>query len=160
MIGQLSGSRLPISRSAAGRICSMAPQARSFKAGPGVVRLSNSSVVRSLPPARVDVDGATVYALGMPEVASRVLKQNPQAAIRRVLDGGEPLEITVRGRPTGVQLALAPPPGLGTAAAQAELAEHDIAAMSRAAGAWGERSETGVEYVERLRSGSRLRRLS
>ncbi|MDR0416716.1 MAG: type II toxin-antitoxin system Phd/YefM family antitoxin [Propionibacteriaceae bacterium] len=40
----------------------------------------------------------------MTTVTTRELKQNPQAAIRRVLDAGDPLPITAHGRPTGVCL--------------------------------------------------------
>lgn len=36
-------------------------------------------------------------------------------------------------------------------------AEDDRAAIREAFGAWGDRAETGEEYVERLRSGRRLR---
>ncbi|MBD7917503.1 type II toxin-antitoxin system Phd/YefM family antitoxin [Cellulomonas sp. Sa3CUA2] len=40
----------------------------------------------------------------METVGTRDLKQNPQAVVRRVLDTGEPLEITTHGHPTGVRL--------------------------------------------------------
>ena len=38
-------------------------------------------------------------------VTTRELKQNPAAAIRRVLDRGEPVAVTAHGRPTGVVMA-------------------------------------------------------
>lgn len=41
----------------------------------------------------------------MKTVGTRDLKQNPAAAIQRVLESGETLEITAYGHPTGVVLA-------------------------------------------------------
>jgi len=41
----------------------------------------------------------------MQTVGTRELKQNPAAAIQRVLDSGESVEITAYGHPTGVVLA-------------------------------------------------------
>lgn len=40
----------------------------------------------------------------MQTVGTRGLKQNPHAVVQRVLDAGEPLEITTHGHPTGVSL--------------------------------------------------------
>ncbi len=40
----------------------------------------------------------------MKTVGTRELKQNPQAVVRSVLDGGEPVEVTSHGNPTGVSL--------------------------------------------------------
>jgi len=45
----------------------------------------------------------------METIGTRELKQNPQAVISRVLETGEPIEITVYGRPTGVRLSLDEP---------------------------------------------------
>lgn len=41
----------------------------------------------------------------MQTVGTRELKQNPAAAIQRVLESGESVEITAYGHPTGVVLA-------------------------------------------------------
>lgn len=43
----------------------------------------------------------------MPTITTRELRQNPAAAIRRVLDQSEPMAVTAHGRPTGVVLAAA-----------------------------------------------------
>jgi antitoxin (DNA-binding transcriptional repressor) of toxin-antitoxin stability system len=40
----------------------------------------------------------------METVGTRELKQNPQAVISRVLEAGEPIEVTTYGKPTGVSL--------------------------------------------------------
>ena len=40
----------------------------------------------------------------MMTVTTRELKQNPAAAIRRVVDQGTPVTVTAHGRPTGVVL--------------------------------------------------------
>ncbi|GMA24906.1 hypothetical protein GCM10025864_26650 [Luteimicrobium album] len=40
----------------------------------------------------------------METVGTRELKQNPQAVISRVLESGEPIEVTTYGKPTGVSL--------------------------------------------------------
>lgn len=40
----------------------------------------------------------------MDSVGTRELKQNPHAVVRRVLETGEPLEVTSHGHPTGVRL--------------------------------------------------------
>ncbi len=40
----------------------------------------------------------------MATVGTRDLKQNPLAVVRRVLETGEPLEVTTHGHPTGVAL--------------------------------------------------------
>ncbi|WP_136517811.1 type II toxin-antitoxin system Phd/YefM family antitoxin [Cellulomonas telluris] len=40
----------------------------------------------------------------MSTVGTRELKQNPQAVVRRVLETGEPVEVTAHGHPTGVRL--------------------------------------------------------
>jgi antitoxin (DNA-binding transcriptional repressor) of toxin-antitoxin stability system len=42
-------------------------------------------------------------------IGIRELKQNPQAAVRRVLERGEAAEVTAYGRPTGVVIAPAGP---------------------------------------------------
>lgn len=44
----------------------------------------------------------------MKTIGTRELKQNPQSAIRRVLESGEDLELTAYGRPTGVRLSAVP----------------------------------------------------
>lgn len=44
----------------------------------------------------------------MQTIGARELKQNPQSAIRRVLETGEDLEVTVYGQPTGVRLSTTP----------------------------------------------------
>ncbi|MCC2335109.1 type II toxin-antitoxin system Phd/YefM family antitoxin [Cellulomonas wangsupingiae] len=45
----------------------------------------------------------------MATVGTRDLKQNPLAVVRRVLETGEPLEVTTHGHPTGVALVPAAP---------------------------------------------------
>jgi antitoxin (DNA-binding transcriptional repressor) of toxin-antitoxin stability system len=47
----------------------------------------------------------------METIAIRELKQNPQAAIRRVLESGEPAQVTAYGKPTGAVIAPATHPG-------------------------------------------------
>jgi len=38
-------------------------------------------------------------------ITTRQLKQNPAAAVRQVLDAGQPVAVTAHGQPTGVMLA-------------------------------------------------------
>jgi len=38
-------------------------------------------------------------------ITTRQLKQNPAAAVRQVLDAGQPAAVTAHGQPTGVLLA-------------------------------------------------------
>lgn len=44
----------------------------------------------------------------MKTIGTRELKQNPQSAIRRVLETGDDVEVTAYGKPTGVRLSAAP----------------------------------------------------
>ena len=66
----------------------------------------------------------------MQAIATRELKQNPAAALRRAASSGVPLEITTHGKSTGVYLVNAQ---LVSALSQARVPEHPLTAAANAA---------------------------